>query len=78
MATDQTRIRNIVGRVPKTPEEIVRIAGLAPSRVRFAVEKLVANGRLRRRDGGEYLEWRARSRSRMRMRGTRWQAGRAG
>jgi hypothetical protein len=27
MATHQTRIRNIVGREPKTLEEIVRIAG---------------------------------------------------
>jgi DNA-binding IclR family transcriptional regulator len=52
MATHQTRIRNIVGREPKTLEEIVRIAGFAPSRVRVAVEKLIARGRLRRRDGG--------------------------
>ena len=50
--TDQTRIRNVVGKQPKSLEELVRITRLDPSRVRVAVEKLVARGRLRRRADG--------------------------
>jgi len=51
-ATDQTKVRNVVGKHPKTLEEIVRVTKLDPARARVAVEKLVARGRLRRRVDG--------------------------
>ena len=50
--TDQTKIRNVVGKQPKTLEEIVRVTRLDPARARVAVERLVARGRLQRRLDG--------------------------
>ena len=52
VTTDQTRVRNAVGHQPKTLAEIARVTQLDGKRVRVAVEKLVAGGRLLRRDGG--------------------------
>jgi hypothetical protein len=52
MTTDQTKVRNVVGKQPKTLEEIVRITRLDRARARVAVEKLVARGRLHHRLDG--------------------------
>ena len=50
--TDQTKVRNVVGKRSKTFEEIVRVTRLDPARARVAVEKLIARGRLQRRLDG--------------------------
>ena len=50
--TVQTRVRNVVGREPKTLEEIARVTTLDVGRVRVAVGRLVAAGRLVSVGGG--------------------------